>query len=386
MKLFKDEPKIRFLDKKWYAFGLSGLIILAGLVLFFRRGFNKGIDFTGGTMIEVAFSEPVNVARLRAQLNTVGMGGAQIQKVGGENKYFIKTINVATADAAGRGESMGDHLRVAKAIRGALLSDDDERKEASGLLDLNNSAQGTVERFLLGKGVSEEDALDSAVRVIGYIQSKGMFPSLGPLDSIGLKHRVAALLKESAFAAPFSFLRVDTVGPLVSRELTRKATLACIWALIAMLVYIAVRFKFLYGLAGVLTLAHDVLVTLSFLLFFNVEVDLTVIAAILTIVGFSINDTIVIFDRLRDNLKVMRKDNLDAILDASINQTLSRTIITSGTVFLTVLSLFLFGGEVIRPFSFTMLVGVISGSYSTIYQSCGWLSIWKRRFLKRKIG
>jgi preprotein translocase subunit SecF len=151
-----------------------------------------------------------------------------------------------------------------------------------------------------------------------------------------------------------------------------------------MLVYIAFRFKFLYGLSGVLTLAHDVLVALSFILFFNIEMSLQVIAALLTIVGYSINDTIVVFDRLRDNIKIMKKDDLEAILDKSLNQTLSRSIFTSLTVLLTVLSLFFFGGEVIRPFAFTMLVGVIAGSYSTIYQSCAWLKVWEKYFLKRK--
>ena len=177
---------------------------------------------------------------------------------------------------------------------------------------------------------------------------------------------------------------MEFVGPQVGKELRRKATLACIWALIGMLVYIAFRFKFLYGLSGILTLAHDVLVALSFILFFRIEMSLQVVAALLTIVGYSINDTIVVFDRLRDNLKIMKKDDLEAILDKSLNQTLSRSIFTSLTVFLTVLSLYLFGGEVIRPFAFTMLVGVIAGSYSTIYQSCAWLKVWEKYFLKRK--
>ena len=192
------------------------------------------------------------------------------------------------------------------------------------------------------------------------------------------------VLRDSTFLSKFTFLSVEFVGPQVGKELRRKAALACIWALIGMLVYIAFRFKFLYGLSGILTLAHDVLVSLSFILFFRIEMSLQVVAAILTIVGYSINDTIVVFDRLRDNLKIMKKDDLEAILDKSMNQTLSRSIFTSLTVFLTVMSLFLFGGEVIRPFAFTMLVGVIAGSYSTIYQSCAWLKVWEKYFLKRK--
>jgi preprotein translocase subunit SecF len=172
----------------------------------------------------------------------------------------------------------------------------------------------------------------------------------------------------------------ETVGPQVGKDLRRKATQATIWALLGMLVYIAARFKLAYGVSAILTLTHDVLVTLSVYSFTNREVNLPVIAAVLTIVGYSINDTIVIFDRIRDNLKLMRKSPFEDILNASINQTLSRSIITSGTVFLTVVALFLFGGEVINDFAFTMLVGVISGTYSTIYQSCPIVYYWRKLF------
>ncbi|HUU39277.1 MAG TPA: protein translocase subunit SecF, partial [Candidatus Desulfaltia sp.] len=172
----------------------------------------------------------------------------------------------------------------------------------------------------------------------------------------------------------------ETVGPQVGKDLRRKATQATVWALLGMLVYIAVRFKLAYGVSAILTLTHDVLVTLSVFSFTHRELNLPVIAAVLTIVGYSINDTIVIFDRVRDNLKLMRKSPFEDILNASINQTLSRTVITSGTVFLTVIALYLFGGEVINDFAFTMLIGVISGTYSTIYQSCPIVLFWREIF------
>ena len=233
--------------------------------------------------------------------------------------------------------------------------------------------------------LSEEDAAESARIIIDRRKTAtGIIDRLDALENNGLKHRVISLLKESCFLGDFSVLSVEIVGPQVGKDLRRKAALACIWALIGMLIYIAFRFKFLYGLSGVLTLAHDVLTTLAFVLVFRIEMSLQVVAAVLTITGYSINDTIVVFDRLRDNLKIMRKENLEAILDKSLNQTLSRSIFTSFTVFLTVLSLVLFGGEVIRPFATTMLFGVITGSYSTIYQSCAWLRIWEKSFLKRK--
>jgi preprotein translocase subunit SecF len=151
-----------------------------------------------------------------------------------------------------------------------------------------------------------------------------------------------------------------------------------------MLIYIGVRFRFIFGIAAVITLIHDVLITLTIILLFNVEVNLHVVAAILTIVGYSLNDTIVIFDRVRDNLKLMRRENSEKILDRSINQTLSRTFVTSGTTLCTVLALFFFGGEVIHAFSFTLMVGVVIGTYSSIFQSCAWLRIWEKKLLGRK--
>ncbi len=383
MYLFKKEPTFKFLNKKWYAFGASGAIILVGIILFFTRGFNMGIDFSGGTLLEVSFRNPMTVSLVRAELSTVGMGDAQITRVGGENKFFIKTMTVSEKSI--ETETMEDHEKVARTIKRALLSDGEKGMVDSGKIDLNNNSEGEIARFLRSKGLSEEDAGESARLIIDKRKNvTGLLTDMNGLEAGGLKHRVISLLKESSFPGNFSVLSVEIVGPQVGKDLRRKAALACIWALIGMLVYIAFRFKFLYGLSGVLTLAHDVLTTLAFVLVFRIEMSLQVVAAVLTIVGYSINDTIVVFDRIRDNLKIMRKENLETILDKSLNQTLSRSIFTSFTVFLTVLSLVLFGGEVIRPFAATMLFGVISGSYSTIYQSCAWLKIWEKSFMKRK--
>ena len=378
MNIFKKEPTFKFLNKRYLAFALSGLIMVLGLIQYFRKGFNLGVDFLGGTMIEVAFKDATSVNQLRKMLGGVGMGGAQITRIGTENKFFIKT--------QGAGEtSTGDYEAEAKRIQSALLTPDEKQSAAAGRIDLNNTAAGEIARFLRSKGIAEEDAQESASIIIDQRKrTNGMLAGFDTLERNGMKHRVLSVLQESTYLGRFSILSVEIVGPQVGQDLRRKATLACIWALIGMLIYIAFRFKFLYGLSGILTLAHDVLICLSFILFFNIELSLQVIAAILTIVGYSINDTIVIFDRLRDNLKIMRKEGLEEILDKTINQTLSRTIFTSLTVLLTVMSLFLFGGEVIHGFAFTMLVGVISGSYSTIYQSCAWLKIWEKWFLKRK--
>ena len=388
IKLFKEEPTFKFINKRHIAFALSGLIVLAGIAAFFTRGFNWGIDFSGGTLIEVGFRQPTTVDQLRAALAKVNLGDAQITRIGGENKFFIKTMASLKKLNIKSGEKMEDieeYEIVAREIRFGIMSETARTQAGAGKIDLNNTAEGEIARFLRDKGIADEDAQESASLIIGLRKKDiGIIGDFSALEKAGVKHRVVSLLRSEAFLGDFTFLSVEFVGPQVGKELRRKAILACVWALIGMLIYIAFRFKFLYGISGILTLAHDVLIALSFILIFRVEMSLTVIAARLTITGYSINDTIVVFDRLRDNLKIMKKDNLEAILDKSINQTLSRSIFTSLTVFLTVMSMFLFGGEVIRPFAFTMLVGVIAGSYSTIYQSCAWLKVWEKYFLKRK--
>jgi preprotein translocase subunit SecF len=388
MRIFKEEPKIKFINKRYFAFALSGLIILAGMVMFFTRGFNMGIDFSGGTLIEVSFQNQTSVEQVRSILNKINLGDAQITRIGGENKFFIKTmasLKKLNLPGAVKMEDIEEYEIVAREIRSGMLDASEKEQALAGKIDLNNTAEGEIARFLRGKGLDDEDAQATAKIIINLRKNKtGIINGFSALEKAGIKHKVMAVLRDSTFLSKFTFFSVEFVGPQVGQDLRRKAALACIWALIGMLVYIAFRFKFLYGLSGILTLAHDVLVALSFILFFNIEISLQVVAAILTIVGYSINDTIVVFDRLRDNLKIMKKDDLEAILDKSLNQTLSRSIFTSLTVFLTVMALFLFGGEVIRPFAFTMLVGVIAGSYSTIFQSCAWLKVWEKYFLKRK--
>jgi preprotein translocase subunit SecF len=182
--------------------------------------------------------------------------------------------------------------------------------------------------------------------------------------SVGRQAVTAAL--EKAFPGKFTVEGSESVSAKVGGDLRRGAVLATLWALIGILVYIALRFEWIYGAAAVFAVFHDTLVTLGFFSLFNYEINLTVIAALLTLVGYSVNDTIVVFDRVRENLKTRRRDDFEAILNDSINQTLSRTILTSGLTFLTVLALFIFGGEIINNFAFAMVVGIIVGTYSSV--------------------
>ncbi|MEW6089005.1 MAG: protein translocase subunit SecF [bacterium] len=180
------------------------------------------------------------------------------------------------------------------------------------------------------------------------------------------------------------FERVEYVGPLVGKDLKSKAVLATIFSWLGIIIYLSFRFEFKYGLAAVLALIHDVLITLSFFSFLNKEFNLTVLAAILTLIGFSVNDTIVIFDRIREDIRLYPKDNYPSLVNRSINETLSRTILTTLTAIFSVVVLFLFGGPVIHDFAFALVIGFISGTYSTVYIAAPILIDWEKIFPRKK--
>ena len=190
------------------------------------------------------------------------------------------------------------------------------------------------------------------------------------------REQITAALKQ-ANVGNFSIAGTEIVGPIVGEELTRKGIWATVLSMIAILLYIGLRFQISFGVGAIVATIHDLLVTFAFLAFFQYDLTLNVIAAILTITGYSTNDTIVIFDRVRENSRSMRRDGLNEIINKSINQTLGRTLITAGTALMSALALFLFGGEVLRGFAFTMLVGIITGTYSTVFIAAAIVSFWR---------
>ena len=206
-------------------------------------------------------------------------------------------------------------------------------------------------------------------------------PTVGAESGGGLSQTadaVSAALKKSDLGS-VQVIGTEIVGPSVGEQLTRQGTLATVLALAGILAYIALRFQFSFAVGAVVATVHDLLVTLAFLAFFRYDLSLNVIAAILTITGYSVNDTIVIFDRVRENMRGMRRDNLEHIVNVAVNQTLGRTVITAGTTLLSVIALFLFGGEVLHGFAFTMLVGVITGTYSSVFIAAAIVLIWQGR-------
>ncbi len=386
MQIFK-QPNFNFMNYKFFAFALSGIIIIAGIInITAGKGLTGGIDFTGGTLVQIRFKNPYPIAELRQTLSDAGLGSPKIQRMveEGEREYLIRV-------ASPEGETEQDqeaHEIMGKRIVEVLTTEEDRSALESGLSDLNNVDTDELTSIL--QASFPENTQDIAKSIINIRESnelKGIIENYDQLTDAGIDQEVVDYLKEKSYIGSLAVKRRESVGPQVGRELKVRATQATVWALIGMLLYIGLRFKFAYGIAAILTLAHDVLFTLSIFSFTNREVNLPVVAAILTIVGYSLNDTIVIFDRVRDNIKGMRKHEFDNILDKSINQTLSRTVVTSGTTFLTVFALFILGGEVISDFAFTMIIGVIVGTYSSIYQSCPLLYFWNKIFKpKRGMG
>lgn len=385
IELFKT-PNINFLKYKYPAFVLSGIIIICGIVTYFLRGgFNYSVDFTGGILVQVSFKEDVSTGKVRSLLADAGLGDSTIQRFGERNEYIIK-VPLPTKKRGELEAGIEEQTEIANKIMNALMSERDRDKISQGFLNLNALSIAQLRDIFQEKFTSDESERIT-YKIIDYKNHhEGIIGNFKELESVGIDKNVIEFLENKVFLGSVAQTRLEAVGPRVGKELRKKASLAIVWSLLAMLVYIAVRFKFQYGLSAVLTLTHDVLVTLSFLLFFNREISLEVIAALLTIVGYSINDTIVIFDRVRDNIKLMKKTDFEQILNTSINQTLSRTILTSLTVFFVVLILFLFGGRAINDFAFTLFIGVIEGSYSTIYQSCPYVLVWENLFGKRHYG
>jgi preprotein translocase subunit SecF len=217
-------------------------------------------------------------------------------------------------------------------------------------------------------GTDARDRYTAAAQAIVNYRDKtkgGVLSSFDELRSV-TDPAVLASLREGFFLSDFGVYQVEAVGPQVGAQLQRQAILATTYSLAGMLIYLAFRFEWIYGVAAVITVFHDTLITVGAFSLTNKPISLTVIAAILTLIGYSNNDTIVVFDRIRENLKLMRREKLSDIVNRSINQTLSRTILTAGLTFLTVLALFLFGGEVLHGFSFALVIGILIGTYSSI--------------------
>ena len=295
MQLF-HEPNFNFLKTRWAFFCISILLILIGITSLFRKGGpNLGIDFRGGTMVELTFASPVNIAQIREILVNCDLPGSEIQNFAKSNRIIIRVKKTE------------------------------------------------------GSGMEVSDKIQEALR-------KGLVDN------------------------SFEVERNEMVGPSVGRYLINRARGAIFWSFIGIIIYVALRFKStVYGMAGVAALIHDVFIIFGILSLLNKEITLTVIAALLALAGYSINDTIVVYDRIRETSRLLRKESSYNIINKGINSTLNRTVITSLTTFLVVSSLFLFGGKVIHDFAFSLLLGIIIGTYSSIAIAAPLVYEWETR-------
>ena len=269
-------------NKFYKLFNLISLsLVIISILLLFLKGLNFGVDFKGGTLIELrANDKSINVTSLRQSFSKMNLGDFNVKKFGDENDFLIK--------------------------------------------------------------IEKKDTSANAIEII----KKELTSSIG---------------------SSFNFRRVENVGPKVSAELLKSGVIAIALSLASMLFYIWIRFEWQFSLGAILALFHDVIITLGLFSLFNLEINLSIVAAVLTIVGYSMNDTVVIYDRVRENLRKFSDIKIFELTNISINETLSRTIITSATTLLALVSIYLFGGEILKGFSFAMIMGVVFGTYSSIY-------------------
>jgi preprotein translocase subunit SecF len=378
MELFKH-TNYDFLGKKWPFIGASLVLTLAGLVsLAVKGGPNYGIDFKGGALMYLRFNQEPPVQKIRSALEGKVKGEISVQQITGKPEVLVGTEIRDEKELNANRQIIDDTLR---ATFGA----------ADGKLDLNNSSAEELaaklrDPLLQANVPLSEQELQNVVKAVEDFRATkgGLLSSLDQLSGVpGVTAQVLNVMKQQCGLGPFTILSADVVGPKIGKDLQRQAILATLYALAGMLVYIAFRFEWIYGVAAVIAVFHDTIITIGLFSLFNKEISLTVVAALLTLVGYSMNDTIVVFDRIRENLKLMRRESLTNLINISVNQTLSRTILTSGLTLLTALSLFIFGGQVLSGFSFALVAGIIVGTYSSVFIASPILIFWQDFMDKR---
>ena len=362
---FFHNVNIDFLGKKWYFLAFSLIFSVAGVLsMLFWHHIPWGVDFRGGTLVYVRFSHAPDLGAVRADMDRAGLKDPKIQL------YGVASNNEVLIDLGLRETSEQALDQGKNKIIGAL-----EKNVPAGKTDLNNGALLTIKNYLMDKdpmhlGTDAEAKYTAQAQAIADFRDKVHGGVLNSLDQLkgapGVDPAAAASIADGFYLSDFHVQNVAIVGPQVGSQLRTQAGLATLYSLLGMLVYLGFRFEWIYGVAAVITVFHDTLITVGAFSLTNTDISLTVIAAILTLIGYSNNDTIVVFDRIRENIKLMRREKLSEIVNRSINQTLSRTILTAGLTFLTVLALFLFGGEVLRGFSLALVIGILIGTYSSI--------------------
>ena len=383
MEFFKG-VNVDWMGKAKYFVTLSLVLLAVGWASILKNGgLRYGIDFRGGTLVYVRFAGTPPIDQIRKGLQSAGLANSTIQTISDIGNSASQRDVVIGLEQKGTGDESLD------AGKDAILNVLHKTfgTDTSGKQDFNSITAPALADYLTAKdpltlGTNAGDRYKELAQRLIDARDKdhgGIVTSFDELKNTpGATPQVVNALTSGFSLGNFTIRNVEIVGPKVGAQLRRQAVLATLYALLGMLVYIAFRFEWIYGAAAVIAVFHDVLITLGFFSLFHYEISLTVIAALLTLVGYSMNDTIVIFDRVRENLRLMRREPFAAIVNKSINQTLSRTILTSGLTFLTVVVLYLMGGEVLRAFAFAMVVGVVVGTYSSFGIAAPIVVVWNK--------
>jgi len=372
-------PKIDFLSIKWYC--ITGSIVLTAiglLSLVLKGGPNFGDDFTGGAQLIYGFAQPPDENHIRKVVETAQVKVDSVQRFDRAEKNQV-LLRVPMEKKEGRDLSK----EVTAALTKAFFP------SASGVFDLNLNGADALQAKLMGddpeKMASKPNADPKAEygriaqAIIDARSRQGLFRTVDDAAKVpGVAPVTGAWLKEKTVAGPFTLLSAENVGPQVGKDLREKGAWAVILSWAAMLTYIGLRFRSAsFGTAAVVALIHDTLFTLGLCSILNREISLTVVAAFLTLIGYSVNDTVVVYDRIRENLQKSRREPLTSVVNRSINETLSRTVLTSALTFLVCIALFFLGGEVLRGFSFVMIIGIIVGTYSSVFIAAPLVIVWE---------
>ena len=390
MRIIGD-TNIPFLSYRKIALSISILVILGGLAYqFMGPGLNLGIDFVGGTQVTVKFRSEPDLGQLRGSMMDLEVGTPSLQRFDEPEKYEI-LIRVENPEGE-EGDFAGPIIELLNRDLNSGIGD---------AFDLNTKGVQALTLLLAvedpdNTGLDQEGAAEHygpmADAALSFRKENGIFTSMDQLGAIeGISDNARALIEDRGAVGEFAILGAESVGPAVGADLQNKALAAIGFSLLGMLIYIWLRFQLPFGIGAVAALFHDVLITLTALAVTGREINLPTVAALLALVGYSVNDSVVVFDRVRENLKLHRGEDLEGLMNTSINQTLSRTFITSGTTLMVVLSLYFFGGDVINTFAFVLLIGILVGTYSSIFVASP-VALWvhqllaARRDSKRKKG